>query len=253
MNNLATYVKNNFNGMLVFGDIHSDFESLMFARKYAVDNNLFFMSLGDLTDRGDKPFEVVFHMAQYMREKTAGFVIGNHDDKFYRLSLGNKVSLSKDAKTTLELVGDDRKAEFFRFYTELITTPVFSGLFHKFDDITLVHGASHPCMWEETDRFGKSATSRALVGETTGKMLPNGYPERLYNWVNEIPMGKTVIVGHDRTPIFGKIIEKALIQTNPNGGKAIFMDTGCGKNGFLSGVVMIHDGYFKIDKFVEFK
>lgn len=250
---LSAYVKSNFEGMLVFGDIHAEFESFMLARDYAVKNSLFFMSLGDLVDRGDHPFEVVEAMAYFMRAKSAGFIIGNHDDKFYRLSLGNKVTLSNDAKRTLELVGEDRKSKFFELYNEVISMPVLSGIFHQFDDFTIVHAASHPCMWEDTDRFGKSARSRALVGETTGKLDEDGYPERLYNWIEEVPTGKTVIVGHDRMPIHKIPIDVPMTCTNANDGKVIFMDTGCGKGGFLSGVVMVNDGGFKIDSYVEFK
>lgn len=253
MNNLSTYVRQNFEGMLVFGDVHADFESFTSARKYATDNNLFFMSLGDLVDRGSKPFEVVESMARYMEEETAGFTIGNHDDKFYRYAAGNKVSLSKDAKNTLDFVGEDRKEEFFRLYRQIIDKQVLSGIFHKFDDFTIVHAASHPCMWEDTDRFGKSARSRALVGETTGRLDEDGYPERLYNWIEEVPMGKTVIVGHDRMPIHKIPINVPMICTNANGGKVIFMDTGCGKGGFLTAMVMVYNNGFKFDSYVEFK
>lgn len=253
MNSIANHVKDNFKGMLVFGDIHSDYDSFMKARKYAEEHDLFFMSLGDLVDRGDKPFEVVKAMAAYVADGSAGFTIGNHDDKYRRHALGNKVSFSRDGKMTFEHVGAEREAEFLETYVTMMNTPVLSAMFHKFDDFTIVHAASHPCMWENTDKFGKSATSRALVGETTGKMGEDGYPERLYNWIDEVPMGKTVIVGHDRMPVFDQVIYQPLVRNNPNGGKVIFMDTGCGKGGFLTGMVMVHDKHFKIDRYVEFK
>lgn len=252
-NSLAEHVRNNFEGMLVFGDIHSDFVSFMKAREYAEEHGLFFMSLGDLVDRGNQPFEVVQAMAEYMANGTAGFTIGNHDDKFRRFAAGNKVSFSRDGKATFEYVGEERKDEFLRLYCQIMDTPVLSGIFHKFDDFTIVHAASHPCMWEDTDKFGKSANSRALVGETTGKMGSDGYPERLYNWIQEVPMGKTVMVGHDRMPVFDKVLESPLHQGNVNGGKVIFMDTGCGKGGFLTAAVMTHHKHFKVDRYVEFK
>lgn len=251
--NISEYVKDNFEGMLVFGDIHSDYISFMKARTYAEEHNLFFMSLGDLVDRGDHPFEVVSAMAKYVADGSAGFTIGNHDDKFRRHSLGNKVSFSKDGKDTLASVGAERMDEFLKLYVSMMKTPILSGMFHKFDDFTIVHAASHLCMWEDAVVLGKSAQSRALVGETTGKLLEDGYPERLYAWIEEVPMGQIVIVGHDRMPIHDKPITEPMHITNNIGGKVIFMDTGCGKGGFLTGVVMKHDIYFKIDRFVEFK
>lgn len=253
MNSLAEYVRKNFKGMLLFGDIHSDYTSFMKARTYAVEHGLFFHSLGDLVDRGTQPFEVVSAFAQYIAEGSAGFTIGNHDDKFYRHAAGNKVSFSRDGKATFEHVGEERKDEFLRLYVGIMNTPIFSSMFHKFDDFTIVHAASHKCMWEDDDKFDKAARARALVGETTGRIGEDGYPERLYNWIEEVPIGKTVIVGHDRMPIFDKVIEVPLIRTNANGGKVIFMDTGCGKGGFLTGAVMRHDKKFTVERFVEFK
>lgn len=253
MNFLADRVKNNFNGILVFGDIHADYESYMKAYYYAKEHNLFFMSLGDLVDRGRFPYEVVMHMDDCVKAGIAGFTMGNHDDKFRRLFLGNKVSLSVDARRTLEDVGPDRRDHFLKTYHDMMETPVYSGLFHKFDDIILAHAASHPAMWEGVT-FDKTARSRALVGEADGSVDDNGLPVRLYNWIEEIPMGKTVIVGHDRKPIFDVSITVPLVRTNSNGGKAIFIDTGCGKGGFLTGAVIIHDKkHFKIDHYVEFK
>ena len=251
--NLADHVKNNFAGMLVFADTHADYDTFLRAFSYAESNNLFFHSLGDLVDRGSFPFEIVSHMNRLVKEKKAGFTIGNHDDKYCRFFHGNKVSFSADAKRTLADVGPERQAEFLQLYAELVETPVFSAMFHRFDDIILVHAASHPDMWSANGEFGNSARSRALFGEVTGELHSDGFPVRLYNWIEEIPMGKTVIVGHDRKPIFDVAITKPLVRTNAKGGKAIFIDTGCGKGGFLTGAVITHKKHFKIDHFVEFK
>ncbi len=236
--------------MLVFGDIHSDFDSYMKARRYAEEHNLFFHSLGDLVDRGNRPFEVVKAHAGYVADGSAGFTIGNHDNKFYRYANGADVQFSRDGKATFDHVGEERKMEFLKLYAEMIETPVLSGLYHLFDDFIVVHAASHKAMWE-SQVMGKSAQSRALVGETTGKMGADGYPERLYSWVDEVPMGRTVNVGHDRMP-YDKLLEKPLHCSNANGGKVIFMDTGCGKGGFLTGVIMHHAKKFEIEKYVEF-
>jgi hypothetical protein len=249
---IADYVRNNFEGMLVIGDIHSDYDSFMRAALFADENNLFLHALGDLVDRGTKPFEVVKEMNSRVKAGTAGFTIGNHDNKFYRHASGNKVKFSRDGLATFEYVGKDRSDEFLRMYCEIMDTPVMAGFFHLFDDYTLVHAASHPCIWEGVTEFGKSAKSRALVGETNGEYDDTGYPVRLYTWVDEIPSNKTVVVGHDRMP-YDKLLEEPLHVTNKDGGKAIFMDTGCGKGGFLTAAVFNHTDKFNLDRFVEFK
>jgi len=255
MNSLHDYVRNNFDGMLVFGDIHGDYESFKRAHDYAKSENFFFMSMGDLVDRGRTPFEVVKAMSEIVYDGLGGFVIGNHDDKFHRFANGAKVSFSRDAKQTLEDVGSDRHTDFMDSYVRLMTDKHFSALYHKFDDITLVHAASHPAIWEESPKIGKTERYRFIVGETNGETYDDGYPVRLYNWIEDIPMGKIVIVGHDRQPIHNVPITEPMIVSNKNGGKAIFLDTGCGKGGFLSGAVIIPDKKrkFEIVNFVDFK
>lgn len=253
MNTISNHVKNNFAGMLVFGDVHADYELFMKAYHYAEHNNYFFMSLGDLVDRGSFPYEVVSKMHEIVKAGKGGFTIGNHDDKFKRFAGGAKVSFSYDGRNTLANVGPERQVEFLRMYTEMIDTPVLSGMFHTFDDIILIHAASHPDMWTANANFSSAAKSRALYGEITGKKLSDGYPERIYTWIEEVPIGKTIIVGHDRMPIYDIPIVEPLIRTSNHGGKVIFTDTGCGKGGYLTGTVVVHDKRFKVEKFMEFK
>lgn len=251
---LSEYVKNNFDGMLVFADVHGDFESFMRAYDYAKSENYFFMSLGDLVDRADKPYEVVTTMSDIVYNGRGGMVVGNHDNKYAKLHQGKSVRLSKDGANTMASVGEERRQHFLDMYVRMMSDTMMSGMFHTFDDITLVHGAGHPDMWSTTGKFGSSAQSRALYGQTNGDTNTDGYPVRLYDWIEEVPTGKTVMVGHDRTPVFNRPMTVPLVIKNLHGGQAIFLDTGCGKGGFLSGAVILHGKKsFKFDKFVEFK
>lgn len=253
MFDLAEHVK-TYDGMLVFGDVHSDYELFSAALDYATKQNFFFMGLGDLVDRGDKPYEVIEAMHKRMYDGHAGFTIGNHDNKFFRYANGAKVNFSRDAKETLAHVGPERMAEFLRMYCEIQTFTGQAAIHHKFDDIVLVHGASHPDIWDSNGKFGNSYRSRAMYGEVTGEVHSDGYPIRLYNWIDEIPIGKTVIVGHDRKPIHQVEITEPLIVSNKDGGKAIFIDTSCGKGGFLTGAVVLHGKKgFYIDRYEVFK
>jgi len=238
---LEEYVKNNFDGMLAFGDVHGDYESFKRAHDYAKGENFFFLSLGDLVDRGHKPYETVMAMADIVAEGRGGFIVGNHDDKFYRYAKGAKVGFSRDSKQTLVDVGPEREAEFLKAYTTMIDSTAFSKFYHTFDNITFVHAASHPAIWETDPKIGKTEKSRFIVGETVNEIDEDGYPVRLYNWIEEIPAGKTVVVGHDRKPIRNVAITSPMTVPNKNGGKAIFLDTGCGKGGFLSGAVVMAD------------
>jgi hypothetical protein len=250
---LANQVRNKFKGMLVFGDVHADYESFMYAYDYAERNNYFFMSLGDLVDSGPQPYETVTKMAELVREGKAGFTLGNHDDKMYRLGQGRKVSLSSDARQTLINVTPERQEAFLKLYAGIVDTPTYSSLSHTFDDITLVHAASHPSMWSQEVSHSKEMHARAMYGQVNGEKYANGFPIRYYNWIEEVPMGKTVIVGHDRAPVFNVAITEPMVRVNTKGGKVIFMDTGCGKGGFLTGAVILPGkNRFKVDHFESF-
>jgi protein phosphatase len=69
-----------------------------------------------------------------------------------------------------------------------------------------------------------------LYGEPTGRIQPDGYPERSLRWVDRIPPGLTVYCGHDRRSSDGR----PYIRHGQLGGKAVFLDTGAGKGGHLS-------------------
>jgi hypothetical protein len=61
-------------------------------------------------------------------------------------------------------------------------------------------------------------------------MMPDGYPERLHDWVERIPPGFTLYCGHERRTTDGR----PFVQHNADGGRAVFIDTGAGKGGHLS-------------------
>jgi protein phosphatase len=72
--------------------------------------------------------------------------------------------------------------------------------------------------------------ARALYGEPTGRLQPDGYPERSLRWVDRIPPGIRVYVGHDRRSADGR----PYVRRGQSGGEAVFLDTGAGKGGHLS-------------------
>jgi protein phosphatase len=99
-----------------------------------------------------------------------------------------------------------------------------------------VHGGFHPAMLHGAPppALGRvpPPLARALFGQTTGRMQPDGFPERVLDWVDRIPAGLRVYVGHDRRSPDGR----PLVMPGAAGGEAVFLDTGAGKGGHLSWV-----------------
>jgi hypothetical protein len=57
----------------------------------------------------------------------------------------------------------------------------------------------------------------------------DGYPNRIYTWIDSIPANHTVVVGHDP-----RKTDHPMMVTNGVRGRAIFLDTGSSKGGKLS-------------------
>lgn len=251
MTELENHILMKYSGVLVIGDLHAQFSSLELATDYARHHNLFIISLGDLVDRGTRPFETVQLIHQLVSSGDAAFVIGNHDDKFGRYAAGRDVVFSTDAQNTIEYVGSTRMNDFLAMYWGLIHHSR-SSLSHTLGDITMTHGAYHADM-VSGDVLSKKCRYRALYGEVSGERYPDGYPVRTYGWMDEVPTLKTVIVGHDRSPIHNTPIMSPMEVDTRFGGKVVFLDTGCGKGGQLSGAIITHHNGFRVDKYVTFK
>ncbi len=98
-----------------------------------------------------------------------------------------------------------------------------------------VHGGFHTAMLDAVppappEGHVQGVLARALYGEPTGRLKADGYPERSLRWVDRIPAGMTVYVGHDRRSGDGR----PYVRRGAAGGQAIFLDTGAGKGGHLS-------------------
>ena len=61
-----------------------------------------------------------------------------------------------------------------------------------------------------------------MFGQVTGRMQPDGYPERLHDWVDRLPAGIVVYCGHDRRSLDGR----PYVHAGEAGGRAVFLDTG---------------------------
>lgn len=226
-----------FSGLRVVGDVHGDAATLSVAIQGASEAGLFLLQLGDLTDYGrDSP--AVLRLIFAMLDDEAGiFLLGNHDHKLRRALTGARVRSPMDATPrTLEQLhaAPDGPALASRAVVEIARAPAWWRL----GSWLFAHAAFHPAMLLEPPppeagaQKPSGAVSRALFGQVTGRTQQDGYPERVLHWVESIPLGLTVYVGHDQRSRDGR----PWTTQGRGGGSAIFMDTGAGKGGHLSWV-----------------
>ena len=238
-------------GYLVVGDIHNEIHYMRKVVDYAVGKDLEVIFVGDLVDYGPAPAEVIL-LANSL--SNAQFVEGNHDNKIYRYTLGNDVEVMYTMDSTVQALQDPDVADAWQQLYEKMTSHIVIG------DTHITHAGFSPEYWEG-DIDSKKTKRTYLYGETD-KTKPfierfgQLYPHRSYNWTGAIPDGKTVIVGHDRSPFqeepaFDSNINSIVVSTNNLGGKVVFTDTGAGKGGFVSGVELDDAG--EIVQFISFE
>jgi len=207
----------------VVGDVHGDLRAFAFA----ADTDRFLIQLGDLVDNGPDSAGVLRLMFRLIDEGRGLFLAGNHDRKLGRALRGDRVRGGPILEATLASLDEPLRA---RTLLEVARAPTWLVQERRF----FVHAAFHTGMLGHapSDALGpvEPLLSRALFGETTGRMQPDGFPERLLRWVNHIPAGMTVYCGHDQRSRDGR----PWVAHGDLGGEAVFLDTGAGKGGHLS-------------------
>lgn len=250
--NLFNTVSQKYQGMLVIGDIHSMHVPLVSAVAYATHHNLFLVMLGDLVDGGNHPEEVLDTATAILSQGIGALIIGNHDEKYYRLSLGNPVQITPMIEHTLNSAYSD-KEEFLQKYATLLNGSLASYYLH-YATFMFVHGAPHKSLWEFPGDITNEQRVFALRGYVSGERDENDFPIRTYEWLDDIPSGHSTVVGHSRDAL-GKHHLVPSIEKGALGGTAYFIDTGCGKTnlGVLTGAeILLQDGAPKFTKFVTF-
>jgi protein phosphatase len=211
-------------GVRVIGDVHGD------ARAFAIaaDTDRFVVQLGDLTDYGPDSAEAVRIALRLLEEGRGLFLLGNHDLKLARVLAGREVRIGPELAETLRQLDAALRG---RVAAAIARAPGWLRWGH----VLFAHGGFHTLMLEtepppapEGPVHGPLA--RALYGEPTGRIQPDGYPERSLRWVDRIPAGLTVYCGHDQRSTNGR----PYVRVGAAGGRAIFLDTGAGKGGHLS-------------------
>lgn len=226
-------IQKDFRGFKVIGDIHGEMDMFAPIVRDAIDRNLFIVSLGDLTDRGPASDEVLDFVMDFVSTDQMMVIVGNHDDKLWRHLNGNGVKIAHGLDLTLQQLNAHPNGDALakRFHKMMPDFPVWATM----GDFTFAHGSFHPAMLDEKvvrykDKKGKGkAVSRAFYGQVDG-FKDDGMPIRVHDWVDTIPTGHTVFVGHE---VVG---DEVLTKVGVQGGKAVFVDTGAGKGGVLSSV-----------------
>jgi protein phosphatase len=208
----------------IVGDVHGDASAFA----YAADTDRFLVQLGDLVDYGPDSAGALRIMFDLIDRGRGLFLLGNHDLKLARLLLGQNVRVNAQLLATMEQLDEPLRA---RVLAEAARAP----LWLRSGNRLFVHAGFHTDMLDgpaPPAQIGRALgiSARALFGEPTGQIQEDGFPERSLRWVNRIPPGMTVYVGHDRRSQDGRPLE----QRSRAGGRAVFVDTGAGKGGHLS-------------------
>lgn len=236
--NVQDYLMNKgFKGITAVGDVHGMLENIKIASDWAMARNTFILFLGDYVDYGSKSIECVEYIYDLVVRGRAGCVIGNHERKilkwFDQYNTGNiKVQLSPANKITIDKIISMTPQDRIKFECKFRSLINLSKNHWKVSNVVFTHGAVDPQMYSiYGSRLSGRLETYALYGEIDNneKTREDGYPNRVYNWVLNIPADHIAIVGHDI-----RSTEIPLVERNNMGGQVVFLDTGSGKGGKLS-------------------
>jgi protein phosphatase len=211
----------------VVADVHGEPDLLREAIEGADDIVL----LGDLIDRGPDSAGSLRLALDLIESGRARLVRSNHDDKLWRALIGRPVKIGVTLSETLRQIESQTDASELkaRFVTIFESAPFLI----RIGRYVLGHGAIDPQVWDEAfdpdPSRGTRVQSMALYGEVDGSLKPDGKPMRFYRWIDAIPEGGMAIVGHDR-----RSMTAPPVFTGAAGGRAMFLDTGAGRDGPLS-------------------
>lgn len=245
-----------YDGVTVVPDIHGQMNAFLNVIRWAQRRNNFILSIGDVLDYGKDSLETIEEMYRLVVRGEAEMIVGNHEKKIYRW-----VTQKETGHITLKLSDGNRmttdRIDALSFHDREKWVSRFKALYHMSrnhrvaKNFVFTHGAVHTELWKVSDkRVTGALEDLCLYGEVDMKSPKrhDGFPNRTYGWVDRLPDGTVAVVGHDI-----RSTDNPLIHKSPNGGTAIFLDTGCGKHGHLSTLdIRFVDGSPKVENFNKF-
>lgn len=242
INCISELIKRNFCGITQVGDVHGSYSSFIEIADWATSRGHLLLSTGDLFDYGAENIRCIDLAYDKIVRGSMILCIGNHERKIERwidknrlAKIGinsNEIILSRGNLSTTNEIDDLSDKERIVIETKIKTIINLSRHHYNFGNTIFVHAACDKKMFQNySPRLSGKLEMLALYGESDGTKTAEGYPTRLYNWIDEIPEDKQVIVGHD-------ILSYSLIQKRVGklGGIVYFTDTGSGKGGKLSSI-----------------
>lgn len=230
----------NYKGILVVGDIHGNLTGLEKMIRFARQENLFIVFLGDIVDYDPNTLLVASEVARIVFNGWGVSVMGNHERKILKWVIrerwnhaglfeaehGFSGDLSPGNLPTVNQIKAMMPQERFEWETRFIGLCATMPHSVRMGQWLFVHGAAGKKMFDEAPfRYPPNTPeeSFAMYGETTGKIV-RGFPERIYDWVDMVPPRMNVVVGHDC-----RSDTEAFVQVGAAGGRAVFLDTGSSK------------------------
>lgn len=245
-------VREKYNGITVVGDVHGMYHSLLATLDWARLRKHFVLFLGDIVDYGPGSLECADEVYRTVTRGHGELIIGNHERKIIKwidqneqgrhkmqLSEGNRVTIN-----ALKNIGSVRNKIWMNRFKGLVARSQFAISTESF---VFTHAAVHPSWWTE-EKDQKSMENYSLFGEFD-PTPQSEKPRRTYNWVDAIPEGTTVLVGHD-----SRSTSVPFTHEGKQGGKAVFLDTGSGKGGILSSLDLrfTEEGKLKMENFTTY-
>ena len=227
--------------LLVVGDVHGNFDAMAQAVELAQREGLHIVWLGDVVDYGPSNLRCLKLAYDTVRTGQAAMIWGNHERKIdrwitsdwggtYRGRLSDANQMTINEITSLNPVRRDR------FEAAWLALRSWSWQHVVIGSWMFSHGAALPEMWTRTDRrLPGEAGNRAFFGEVDNRIptKADGYPNRIWDWVNQVPEAHTVVVGHDW---LDRVTNSITVKPGDLGGQVLVVDCGSSKGGRLGAI-----------------
>jgi predicted kinase len=224
--------------LLAVGDVHGDHEHMLRAWQHAQDNHMHVIWLGDVIDYGDQNLKCLHLAYESVRNHQAHMIWGNHERKITRWmdadwGTHHRGRLSEaNWKTIREIEHlNTYRRNRFRAAWKFLESASYQVL--RAGDWHFTHGALHADAHDVTaHRVPGVAGEWAYFGQVLSSE-PNaeGYPQRVWNWVDDLPAHARVVVGHDW---IDRAHKQYVHKVGAQGAQVWCMDTGNSKGGQLS-------------------